>query len=127
MSLIQQSGIFGYPLILLAIVNVALFIRAAMRLSNWRPENAPATTNGINAILFWGALSAILGLLGQSSGLYKALSVIAQAQAISPNLVAQGFSESFSTTIIGLTTLVLSAVAWFALNAWQRRVATPRG
>jgi biopolymer transport protein ExbB/TolQ len=98
-----------------------------MRLSNWRPENAAAATNGINAILFWGALSAILGLLGQSSGLYNSLNVIAQAQAISPNLVAQGFAESFSTTIIGLTTLVLSAVAWFALNAWKRRVAAPRG
>ncbi|MGD8395265.1 MAG: MotA/TolQ/ExbB proton channel family protein, partial [Candidatus Eiseniibacteriota bacterium] len=77
----------------------------------------------IHAILFWGVLAALLGFLGQTTGLYKALTVIAGAREISPVMVAQGFAESLTTTLFGMVLLVLSAVAWFGLHAAYRRVA----
>jgi biopolymer transport protein ExbB/TolQ len=120
---LKQCGVFGVPLLIIFIVNIVLTLVSVMRLMKAQPENAARMSSGINAILFWGGVSAVLGFLGQHSGLYIALNVISQASQISPNMVAQGFAESFSTTIFGMTTLVLSALAWFALSAWQRRVS----
>jgi len=120
---LKQCGMFGVPLLIIFVVNIVLTLVSIMRLMKAQPENAARMSSGINAILFWGGVSAVLGFLGQHSGLYKALNVISQASQISPNMVAQGFAESFSTTIFGMTTLVLSALAWFALSAWERRVS----
>lgn len=120
---LKQCGLFGMPLILISIVNIVLFIVSVRRLVNARRETAPRTVNGIHAILFWGAASAVLGFLGQHSGLYNALTAIGRAREISPPIVAQGIAESFTTTIFGLTILVLSAFAWFGLLAWYRKIA----
>lgn len=120
---ITQCGIFGIPLIFIAIVIIVLCIVSAVRLMNASRETAPRLVNGIHAILFWGAVSAVLGFLGQHSGLYNALSVIGRAKEISPQMVARGFAESFTTTIFGLTILVISALAWFGLLAWYRKTA----
>lgn len=120
---LRQCGFFAIPLILLTIVNCVLCIVSAMRISKARAEDAPRIAGGINAILFWGAVSAVLGFLGQHSGLYNAFSAIGRAAEISPKIVAQGFAESFTTTIFGMTILICSALAWFALHAWYRKSA----
>lgn len=70
------------------------------------------------AILFWGCVSAALGLLGQFSGLWLSLDVINRAETINPSLVLQGLMASFSSTILGLIVLIFSAVAWFTLKVW---------
>ena len=72
----------------------------------------------LNAVLFWGCVSAAIGLLGQFSGLWISLNVISQAETINPSLVFQGLMESFSSTILGLVVMILSAVAWFTLKIW---------
>jgi biopolymer transport protein ExbB/TolQ len=121
-----QCGPYGWPLLILAIVNVVLIVRKAVQLFGGRgaaafssadAQDAMGATleSGLNAILFWGAISAVLGFLGQYSGIYKALQAIQGARAISPNVVAQGFAESFSTTLFGLTIFVFSAITWFVL------------
>jgi biopolymer transport protein ExbB/TolQ len=120
---LKQCGMFGWPLLIISIVNIVLTVVSAIRVSQARPENAARTASGISAILFWGGVSAVLGFLGQHSGLYNALYAISRAKEISPNIVAEGFAQSFTTTIFGMTILVLSALAWFALNAWQRRAS----
>jgi biopolymer transport protein ExbB/TolQ len=119
----QEGGVFMWPILFIAIANLVLVIRVAMRITRGRPEDAPGTVHAINAILFWSALGALLGFLGQHSGLYKAMSVIARAPEISPRMVARGFAESLTTTIFGLAVLALSALAWFVLHAWLRRSA----
>jgi len=117
----KQCGVFGWPLLLIAISNIVLFFVSVVRLSQARPEDAPRIVYGINAILFWGALGGVLGFLGQHSGLYHALTAISRARAISPNIIAMGLAESLTTTILGMTILVLSAIAWFVLRGWYRR------
>lgn len=114
----KAAGVFAYPLTLISIVNVVIVLRCAAGLAK---GSGPVLTHSINAVLFWGCVSAALGFLGQCSGLYNALGVISRAPAINPALVARGFAESFTTTIFGLTILVLSALAWFALSTWHRR------
>jgi uncharacterized membrane protein len=121
LDLYKQCGVFAHPLLIISIVNCVLVIRCITSLS--KGAIAPKLPHAINAILFWGGVSAALGFLGQYSGLYNALGAISRATKISPYLVARGLAESFTTVIFGLTILVLSALAWFALSAWHRRVA----
>jgi hypothetical protein len=125
-----QCGPYGWPLLILAVVNIVLVVRKAIQLfggagaagaqadagGQFAGVRGGATLeSGLNAILFWGAMSAVLGFLGQYSGIYKALNIIRGARAISPNVVAAGFAESFTTTLFGLTIFVFSAIAWFVL------------
>jgi len=119
LQIFKEMGMYGPPLLIISIVNLALALRCVVGLAASRP----AAPNSVNAILFWGGVAALLGFLGQHTGLYHALNVISGAKQISPPLVAQGFAESFSTTIFGMTILLLSAIAWFALGAWNRKVS----
>jgi len=118
---LRACGIFAWPLLIIAAVNLVLIVVSVVRLAGRDRDRGAETLYGIHAILFWGGLAAVLGFLGQHSGLYIALTVISRAREIAPGRVAQGFAESFTTTILGMSILVVSAVAWFALQAWYRR------
>lgn len=107
MQLFQEAGIFGIPLLVLTLVILGLALRG---LAAPRRHAAGARTS----LLYWGGVAAVLGVLGQCSGLYNALKVIAGAEAISPARVSQGFAESFSTSLWGfgllLAALLLAAM-----------------
>jgi len=118
----KEMGMWGPLLWILALTNIVLVIRGALRLATMKPEDARHVEYGINAILFWGAVAAVVGFLGQHSGLYIALTVISTAPEISPSMVARGFAESLTTTIFGMTILVASAVAWYILLGRYRAV-----
>ena len=121
LEFIKDSGICGFLLIIILIVNTINFIVSFIRLRRAQPEEGPRILYGINGIIFWGGVCALLGFLGQYLGIYSALNVVTQAPKINPNLLAQGFTISFSTTIMGMVALLLSALAWFVLYTWYRR------
>jgi len=100
-------------------------IRAVIRLLRDK-GNSPDLDGSLTAILFWGFAAAVMGFLGQCSGIYNALTVIAQASQIDPQLVMQGFAESFSTTLWGGGLLLASGLAWFVLRTWRTATATSR-
>lgn len=114
MHFFRTGGPFMWPLALLALVVLALTMRQAVALLGRRPAEAEESglTGEVHAILFWGAIAAVLGLLGQYSGLYIALNIIARAREISPQVVAQGVAESFTTTLTGLVIFLYAAIAW---------------
>jgi biopolymer transport protein ExbB/TolQ len=120
----KSMGVFGLPMIIISIVIAVLIIKKAVDL--WVKKDLPHSrlAGGLHAILFWGAVSAVFGVLGQITGIYNALGAIIKATAINPNLVAQGFAESFTTTIFGLEILLISAIAWFILLARYRKLTS---
>lgn len=118
---IQTCGFFGWPLTLVALVEVGLALRLAGRFIRGAAAG-PETAGRINTILFWGFVAAVMGFLGQAVGIYNAMRVIATAEAVAPNLVAQGFAESFTTTVFGLTILLMATLVWLGLRAWNGRV-----
>ena len=130
--LIRDSGIFGLALLLLALVVLLLAVRAFWLLAR-KPEGAgggPMGTGGggpADAILFWGAASAVLGFLGQCQGTYLSLTAILAASELSPAVVAQGFVISFLPTLFGLGILAFSAVAWICLRFLQPGRRPPLG
>ena len=109
MSFLMATGLFAIPLALLTLLLLGLIVRAALR------------RGGGDSILFWGFAAAVLGFLGQCSGLYHALTAIAGATEIDPRIVSRGFAESFTSTLWGGALLLVSALAWWILRRREVR------
>lgn len=118
---LQMTGPFGIVLLAVAVVIIALAIITAVRINNRHAVGDQKFKNGLNGILFWGCMAAVLGLLGQFSGLWHALGAISKADIISPRMIAMGLRESFSTTIMGLVILALASLIWFALKVLSHK------
>jgi hypothetical protein len=110
------GGPYMFPLGLLAAVIAALSVKKAIDLFARTGLGQERLARGLSAILFWGCFSAVLGLLGQFSGIYRSLMVIRSAPAVNPGLVAEGLAVSLITTIFGLCILGVSGIVWFGLR-----------
>jgi hypothetical protein len=115
-SLIRQSGLFGPALVLLGAVVLFLSARAVWTMGRRTVLEESVLKTRVDAVLFWGVASAVLGFLGQCEGAYLALSAILAAQEISPAVVAQGFVISFLPTLFGLGILAFAFVVWVSLR-----------
>ncbi len=121
LDFIHACGPFGWPLVALAVLVAVLSVTAALQV--WRAESLPSLTieNRITSVLVWGGIAAVLGLLGQCAGIYVALQAISRATEISPPVVWEGFATSFTTTLFGLTVLLMAGVAWLVLRGLYGR------
>ncbi len=123
---VKQMGPFGFLMIIISVVIAALAIKKAVDLFA-RTDRAPADLErGLHAILFWGVIASVLGVLGQISGIYNALNAIYRATEIDPRIIYMGFAESFTTTLYGLWVLLLSAIIWFALYMRYKRIVAAK-
>jgi hypothetical protein len=113
---LMEAGPFIWPIILLtALIGflvlwnvVFLLIRPAGSVSGRRKS--------IDAVLFWGGVAAVLGLLGQWMGIHKITKVIYEAKGVSPPMVTYGLSESLWTPLAGMAVLVGAAILWSLLR-----------
>jgi len=115
-----EGGVFMWPLSILAIVVGVLVVRGAWAVFG-RVECRDDLRQRLHAILFWGVIAALLGVVGQVNGVYNAASAVRHAAEISPQVVAAGIAESCTTTLTGFAILLVAAVAWFVL--WNRAAA----
>jgi biopolymer transport protein ExbB/TolQ len=113
-----EGGMMMWFLLIIAVVILVLSIRKAIQLYGKQELPKPALETGINAIVFWGAISAIVGFFAHYLGLYYAMLAINRANDISPAIVAYGYSMSLITILTGLTIFIISAVIWFVLR-WR--------
>jgi biopolymer transport protein ExbB/TolQ len=126
MYFFKSMGNFLYPMMVICIANLVLIIRKIIDLYSGRDLSRFRLEKGLHAIIFWGVVSAVFGLLGQITGIYNALGAIVMAKEISPNVVAMGFAQSFTTTIFGLEILIVSALAWFILYARYKKLISAK-
>lgn len=113
----RLSGPWGIALSALFLLNIGLLIWTLVSLFASEGGAGSALKNRINAILFWGAFGAGVGILGQINGIYMALRAMSVAPEISPPVVMEGFAISFLPTIAGLMLLLVSGLAWLALRS----------
>lgn len=118
----KSMGPYGLPMIIIAVAIAVLAVKKSVDLFVKKDLPPYKLQSGLHAILFWGAVSAVFGVLGQFTGIYRALGIIISAKEISPNVIAQGFAESFTTTIFGLEVLLVSAIIWFILFSRYRKL-----
>ncbi|MCC5934714.1 MAG: MotA/TolQ/ExbB proton channel family protein [Balneolales bacterium] len=71
---------------------------------------------GVSIVKEIGLFGLIIGILGQSIGLYTAFSIIEEAGMISPEILISGLKVSSVTTIYGLIIAVSAYLLYFALR-----------
>ncbi len=118
-----DGGATMWPILLLAVVIVALILANAVRLFVKRKADA-RTQSSINAILFWGAVAVAVGLLGQWSGLLRNFTIMAELGLSSPNAFIKGFLQMLIPAIAGFTVFIVAAPCWFVLHGRCRALRT---
>jgi len=122
MTFFKSCGPFLVPqLIVLAVI----VVRTVMLARAGRTADHDERSEAAASLPFWGGVGLVLGLMGQGTGLYNALSAISRASAISPAVIAQGLAESFSTTLVGLTILLVALLAWLGVRIAAGRATAP--
>ncbi len=117
---IEQSGPFILLQFVLALLILTLTAINVFRLALGGGRRAAAARTSIDAILFWGCLTAVFGFLGQWSGLYRASKAVMAQGAINPPAFVLGVGESLGTSVFGLFALLVAAFLWFGLRVAQR-------
>lgn len=113
-----DGGPAMWVLLVSGVLMVGLAVNAARHLS---AADASARQDvGIDAVLFWGMFSVILGLIGTLLGIGSAARAIQLAGVAEPTLVWAGLRITLTSTIAGLGIGAFSLVLWFVLRTWQR-------
>jgi len=116
LDLYRACGPYFFPLIVMNIIIVIFSVKKIIDIFGKRHLSAGDLEYGLNSILFWGIMSALLGTLGQLSGIYNALTFIIDAVEIDPHIIAEGFTISFVSTLWGMFTLLIAALIWYILK-----------
>jgi biopolymer transport protein ExbB/TolQ len=116
----EQGGIVMYPLLVIALGVLWLAGRTAWLLT--RSDRAAAEVDRpLQGVLFWGAFSVVLGLLGTVIGIIQIAQAIMLAGQVEAMLVWGGFGVALVTLIFGLVIFLVAALLWFALRQWSGR------
>jgi hypothetical protein len=119
---IQSFGVLLWPLLLICGVIVVLTVVNGVRLMSWHRSRHRRVSSSINAILFWGVVSATIGFLGQWIAIYKGMLLMAKHGLSSPRALWIGIAESCQTAILGLGILLVAGLLWFMLHSYHRRL-----
>jgi hypothetical protein len=117
-----QMGFWAYPMLLTGVLMLFEIGRTAAGMRKRAPRGADPAGH---SILVWGALSAVLGILGTVVGISIAAGVIENASSISPPLVAGGLKVALSTTVFGMLLFALALVVWRVIRFVEGRQARP--
>jgi len=69
-----------------------------------------------HAILFLGIFNLVWGMFTQLLGFVQALNAIIAAADVSPALIMEGLKNSFISPLIGLVSILISALLWAILH-----------
>jgi len=109
-------------LLIFSLTIVALTVKKSIDLYGVSTKQSTKLETGLNAIIYFGGLSLVFGILGQISGIHSALVAISKASDISPQIIFMGFSQSFISTLFGFWILIFSSIFWFVLRARYKKI-----
>jgi len=113
----------GYPMWVLVAASLAMVYSVARSLLLLRHSGGGEASSRIDAVLFWGGTSLIIGVLGTLIGFSQMARAIERVGDVSPSLLWGGIRVALSTAIAGFLAFALGFIAWAALRARLRRVA----
>ena len=119
---LMEAGPFVIPILLLIpIIGLLTLWNLVFLLIDGR-SSTTTRRHGIDAVLFWGGVAAVLGFLGQWVGIHRLTRVLHERGVVGPEMVSYGISESLLTPIAGMAVLAVAAVLWFLLRLvlWAR-------
>ena len=113
MRVLENMGVILWPMLVCAAFLGFQIVRASSRsLRTAHAHNAMTR----HAILVWGSLAALLGLLGTVVGLVVAAGSVVAAGEAAPALIAGGLQVALSSTVFGLLLLAVAIVVWLLLQ-----------
>ncbi|MEO9474882.1 MAG: MotA/TolQ/ExbB proton channel family protein [Cyclobacteriaceae bacterium] len=117
--------VMGGPLFM-SLITITFFsaivvaIRAALTINKGQTDETELH-HRIGLVKSIGLLALVLGVLGQTIGLFSAFEAIEQMGSVSPAMLAGGLKVSSITTIYGLVCYVLSLLMYFGLTAYSNK------
>ncbi len=117
-QLFIKGGSMMCLLLIIFVVILVLIVKKSIELFDKGDLSKQKLKAGLNAIPFWGSVSLILGFLWHFWGLMLAMSAIAEANDVSPSIVANGLAVSMISIIFGILIFLFSGIAWMILK-WQ--------
>lgn len=124
LDFIHEGGPFMILILIIMVGIIVLSVKKIIDLFIKKVEITNKHESGINAILFWGSICALLGILGQITGLYLAIDAISKASDVSPQIILMGVKVSFNSTLFGLWVLFFSSIIWFVLRVRYKQIIT---
>jgi biopolymer transport protein ExbB/TolQ len=120
MDFFKEGGFFMWPILIIAIVIVALAVRSWTRTRTLEGPDAVLETT-VDAVLFWGVWVLVVGLLGTFTGIYLAAGAIERAPAVNPAMIWGGVRVALTTTVAGFVVFTVAALLWMGLRFMYRR------
>jgi len=120
MHYIGICGPAGWGLLFISLVVTAMTIQTIVLFIRHRGGQRIKIKHRLSALIFWGFMGAVLGFLGQTSAIHKAMTVIIPAKSISPEMIDRGFRESFLPSFWGFGILVSSVILFYLFRGILR-------
>jgi len=117
-QLFIKGGSMMWLLLIIFVIILILIVKKSIELFGKGDLSKQKLKAGLNAIPFWGSICFILGFLWHFWGLMLAMSAIAEANDVSPSIVANGLAVSMISIIFGILVFLFSGIAWLILK-WQ--------
>ena len=118
--LINVCGPSGWALLAISLISFIYIFIAITRAI--RHPNKGTADYARHAVLFWGGMAAVLGFLSQCAAIFEAMSAIMVATALDPEIIREGFGQSFIPSFWGFSILMICAVVWMILGITGRTV-----
>lgn len=118
-EIFASGGVMMWPMVFIGIGILVIATRAVLELRRGGAEGG--AERRLEGLLFWGAMSAALGLLGTVVGLVQASEAIMRAGTVDPSTLAGGIGVTLITLIFGLLLLIVALFLWYALRSFATR------
>lgn len=113
----MKGGPFLWVQIILILLILGLTIHNLIRFYGRREIGESGFAGSHHAVLFLGIFGFVLGMFTQLVGLVQALNSIIEAADVSPEILIMGLRNSFINPVIGVSTLIFTALFWFILHS----------
>jgi hypothetical protein len=115
-NLFFQSGVFGWLMLLCTLSVIVFTIVSANLIFAEKSPNEEKAKAYLNMVVRSGVLAAAIGFTGTIFGGYRAIWAILEATDISMRVVWEGVNIALSSTILGFSIFIISAIIWFLLK-----------
>ena len=105
-------GPWKWPLILIAVI---ILILIGIKIFDFLIKKEP-NKKYLNAILFWGGIAALLGIIAKLSAMWAIYNELVDASDISAPMVWTGYLSTYTPVLFGFIILLAAAICWWGLR-----------
>ena len=120
-EIFRSGGVMMWPLTVCGLLVLGLAVRASLALGREAPRRPAGALSTVDAVLFWGGLGAVLGVLGTVVGAAQMAGAIERAGGVQAATVWSGIRVALVTSIAGMLILIVALLLWMALRALYSR------